>query len=182
MVKAPILHCLSSCQNGGIASHVFLFTCNQSRCTYSQCMPRVHLNDLWTDRQHVWITVSRCGTHAFGGSRPCATRWWQTVHWKSSRKGVRFWTPHQTKEYGRFSRRPFFALLATALSYSSILLQTSQGSGCILALYLYFCCCVSLLSLSFSLSSLITGFFFPFWCRNNETASTATALEMMNLR
>ena len=141
-------------------------------CTYSQCIPRVHLNDLWIDRQNVCITVSRCGTHIWD-SWPCVTNWWQTIRWKSSSKWVRFWKPRRTKEYGRFSRQPFFALLATALSYSLILLWTSQGSGCILALCLHFRCCISLLALSFSFSS---QFFVPFWYwyRDSETASAAT--------
>ena len=35
-----------------------------TRWTYSWCMPGVHLKDLWTDRRHVWITVSMA--YAFG--------------------------------------------------------------------------------------------------------------------
>jgi len=35
-----------------------------TRCTYSWCMPYTRLKDLWTDRRHVWITVSVA--HAFG--------------------------------------------------------------------------------------------------------------------
>ena len=42
---------------------------------------------------------------------------------------------HLTKRenYGRFSRWPFFASLAAAVLYSSILPWTSRGSGCSLA-------------------------------------------------
>ena len=32
-----------------------------TRCTYWCCMSQVHHNDLWTDRWHMCITVSRCG-------------------------------------------------------------------------------------------------------------------------
>ena len=70
---------------------------------------------------------------------------WQSVRWKSSRKWARFWTAHRTRGDSRFSRRPFFASLATALSYSSISQRISRGSGCILALCLRFSFRVSLL-------------------------------------
>ena len=73
---------------------------------YSRCMPHVHLNDLWTDRRHVCITVSRRGM-CFWDGWPCAMKCKKDgkaymlkssscVCWKSSRKWVRFRTPHLT--------------------------------------------------------------------------------------
>jgi len=41
-----------------------------TRCMYLQCMSRTHLNDLWTDRWPVCITISRHGT-CFWDGRPC---------------------------------------------------------------------------------------------------------------
>ena len=104
---------------------------------------------------------------------------WQSVRWKSSlspRKWARFQTPHRTQGYGRFSRRPLFASLAAALSYSSISPQTSQVSDYLLSLclrfHLRFRFRVSLLALSPSLSSKFL---------DNETASAAIALGTTNL-
>ena len=62
---------------------------------------------------------------------------------------------HHTEGEDMVVRQPFFASLATALSYSSISLQTSWVSGYMLALYLRFCSCVSLQALSSSISSHI---------------------------
>ena len=70
----------------------------------------------------------------------------------------------------------FFALLAAAVSYSSML-WTSQSSGCILALCLHFCLLCQFPTAFFH--TFIS--FFPVWCHNNETASTATALKTINL-
>ena len=44
-----------------------------TRCTNSQCMPRTHLSDLWTERRHMCITVNRRGT-CFWDGQPCATK------------------------------------------------------------------------------------------------------------
>ena len=129
---------------------------NSIRCMYSQCMPCVYLNGLWTGRRHVCITASRRGK-CFWDSRPYATSVTKCekdgkAYWKSSRKWVRFRAPHWLQGYGHFSRRPLFALLAAALLYSSILPRTSRVSAYILALCLRFHFCVSLLALSSSLS------------------------------
>ena len=50
-----------------------LITWQYTRCTCLQCMPCMLLNDLWTDRWHVYITVSRRGT-CFWDGWPCATK------------------------------------------------------------------------------------------------------------
>jgi len=95
----------------------------------------------------------------------CALGWsasyvWEGIHWKSSRMRVRFQTPHWTWGYGRFSRPPFFALLAAALSYSLISLRISQGNDCILALCLHFHCCTCQSRLPALSSLLYLQFFF----------------------
>ena len=61
--------------------------------------------------------------------------------------------PHRTRGYACFLKWSFFASLATGLSCSSISQRTSQGSDYILALCLHLHFCVSLQSLSSSLSS-----------------------------
>ena len=46
-------------------------TCNNYRCTYSQCMPRAHLHDLWTNMCGLLLV---CVARAFGTvSHACAT-------------------------------------------------------------------------------------------------------------
>ena len=65
------------------------------------------------------------------------------------------------------------ASLAATLSYSLILPWTLQISGYILAFCIWFRFHVSLLALLCSRHS----FFFPFWRRNNETASAAQRWE-----
>ena len=64
------------------------------------------------------------------------------------------------------------------LSYSSLPMQTSWRCGCIYALSsLPFSCQVPI-----ALFSLLPSQFLPFWCCDNETATAATALRMINLR
>jgi len=48
---------------------IFQICSYHTRFTYLQCMPHVHLNDLWTNRRHMCITDSRRGEC----SQPCAT-------------------------------------------------------------------------------------------------------------
>ena len=66
-------------------------------------------HDLWTDRQHVCITVSRCRLCATTSVTKCEKE--KNVCWKSSRKWARFWTPHRTGGYGSFLRQPSHSLL-----------------------------------------------------------------------
>ena len=140
-------------------------------------MPCVHLNNLWTDRQHMCITVSRHGT-CFWDGWPCAT--------KCEKNGKMYVERIPGSDQGfvrtriwSFLRWPFFASLAVALSYSSISPQTSQSSGYILALCLCF---------HFHVISVLASCFFLalftvyFWCCNNETTSPTTALGTINLR
>ena len=71
-----------------------------TRCTYSQCMPHVHLNDLWTNT---------CGlgmARAYGTViHACATKFKKCekegkvyiLRWKSLRRWVQFQTTHNTR-------------------------------------------------------------------------------------
>ena len=105
-----------------------LHTLQICTCMYSQSVPHVHLNNLWTD---TCITVSRHGT-CFG-----------TVgHVQRMAKCT-------LKEFEevRFSVRSFlktamhflcFTSYCSSLSYSSTSPWISQGGGCILALCLHF--------------------------------------------
>ena len=122
------------------------------------------------------ITVSRRGK-CFCDGQPCATVSVRRMAKRTLKEFIEFQkvsefqTPHRTRGYGRFSRRPLFASLATALSYSSISLRTSQVSDYLLSFCLGFHFCVSLLALSSSLSSQFL---------DNETASAATVLGTTN--
>ena len=118
-----------SCSVGEV--HAFLVSI-QPRCMYLQCMLHAHNDNLWTDRWHVCISVSRRST-CFRDGQPCAMKWkgWQSVCSKSSRKWARFQTPQWMWTYGYFSR---LHSLLRALSSSSISLLTSHDSGCILVL------------------------------------------------
>ena len=120
-------------------------------CTYSQCL--VSWSYLW----HVCFTVSRCGM-CFGMlSQLCVRR--RTL--KEFQEVSEVSNTSLTRVYGRFSRLPFFAFLAAALSYSSILPWISQDSDCILALCLHFHFYVSLVSPLF-LPHFIYSFIFHF--------------------
>ena len=85
-----------------------------TRCTCLQCMPHMPLNRQVT---RTYITVSRRGT-CFWDGQPCATKC--EKNGKAFQEWARFRTPYRTWGYGCFSRQPFFASLATALSYSWI--------------------------------------------------------------
>ena len=109
---------------------------------------------------------------------------WQSVCWKSSRKWARFQTPYQGQDMvvsqdGHMYMFLCFASRCSSLLWSSILLQTSRGSGCILALWLRFHFWASLLALFLFTHSHHN--FLPFWCRNNQTTSAVTVLETTNL-
>ena len=142
--------------------HVYIFT------VYALC---THLNDLWTDRRYVWITVSKRGTCLWDG-RACATRCEKDGKVHVERVEVsEVQTPHWTWGYGRFLIQPFFASLGATLAYLSISPWTLWGSGYNLGPCLRFRFLHQFLS-SFFLA-LIS--FLPSWCRDNETASAATA-------
>ena len=53
---------------------VYPLLCCITRCTYSQCMSRMHLHDLWTN---VWITVSRRGTCFWDGQSCMRNEVWK---------------------------------------------------------------------------------------------------------
>ena len=129
-----------------------------TRCTYSQCRPRVHLKDIWTDRWHVWITVNKHGI--------C---FWESIHvwWKGSR---RFQTPQWMWGYFCFTSRCSLILINLAVNFTGQWLQF--GTLC------------SLLLLHQSPSSCflpLISVFFPLWHSDNKTASTTTALGANNL-
>jgi len=125
--------------------------CILTRCTYSQCMPRAHLHDLWTNT---------CG---LVGVAP----WWHMLlvwsvfHVQQSVKNVRrkakrthyvervwececVFKPHRTQRYGGFSRRPctlFASLGAATLCRTMLILIVLDADftalrrwGCIYAL------------------------------------------------
>ena len=153
---------------------------------YSQCMPRAHLNDLWTNTCGL---VSRCST-CFWDCRSMHVQWSvknvrrakRTYYIGKSFEDVSVVSHRTTRGYGTcsFSRWPTthfirYARHCWSLSYSSFSTGTSRHCGCIYALCLLFHFCARLLALSFSLPS-------PFCRRNNETASAATALRTINLR
>ena len=136
----------------------------------------------WPLNQHVW--TSRRGTCFWAGlSCMCNERNVKSV-WRKAKcthyiervqECDRVFEPHRTWRYGSLSRRPraFFA----SLSYSSFSMQASRCWGCIYALS----------SPPFSHQAPSSFFLapitqlLPFWRRDNETASAATALRMINL-
>ena len=103
-----------------------LFTSPQvfhTKCMYSQCMPRAHLNDLWTNMCRL---VSRHGA-CFWDCRfvhvqrsvKSVRRAKRTYYVERVRECERIFEPHRTRGYGCFSRRPrvlFASLGAGALS------------------------------------------------------------------
>ena len=134
----------------------------------------------------ITVTVSRHDT-CFGDGRPCATSCEQCEkdgktyieRVRGSEQGFK----HLTEREDTVVSQDGLALLCFAshyssLSYSLILPQTSQGSGCILALCLHFHFCTSLLTLSSSLLSQFSAILMS----HNETASAEAALGMINLR
>ena len=159
------------------------YTCNTCQALLNACQALIdqsigHFGINYTSVRHY-------GIRHFGirhsGNHPCITvsrrgTCYVQVCCKSSRKWARFQTPHRTRGYGWFSRWPFFASLATALLCSSILPWTSQGSGWILVL------CLAFMSVSSSFFLTLIIVLLPLWHCNNEIASAATALGMINLR
>ena len=149
-------------------------------------MPHAHLNDFWTNTCALLLVGV---ANAFGTvghvqqrvksvrrmvKRTYIERVWGCDHVRfQTEPNVRIWLFFKTV------RRFFFFLCfsghGSSLSYSSFSMWTSRGCGCIYFLCLCFCFRASLLTLS----SLLV---WQFWHRNNETASAATALRMINLR
>ena len=111
-----------------------------TRCMYSQCIPRAHLHDLWTN------TCGLVGmTHAFGTvGHACATKCEKcekegkvyTLRWKSSRMWVCLRTAQNTKIWWFLKMTThFIAMLgAVALSLSSFSKRTLRHWGCIYVL------------------------------------------------
>ena len=111
-----------------------------TRCMYSQCMPRFHLHDLWTN------TCGLVGVaHAFGTvGRASATKCVKcekegkayALRWKSSRMWACFRTAQNVKIMSFLKTMCFicFARRCCFLSYSSFLTRTSRCWGCIYTL------------------------------------------------
>ena len=100
-------------------------------------------HDLWSDRRHMCITVSRRGK-CFCDGRLCATVtkcekdgkvYAERVHWVPENE----WCFKHLTEREDMARRLLFASLAAALSYSSISPRTSRVSDYLLSLCLHFC-------------------------------------------
>jgi len=145
---------------------------------YSQCMPRAHLHDLWTN------TCGLVGVaHAFGlVGHACAAKCEKcekegkayALRWKSSRMRARFRTAQNAKIWSFLKttmRFICFARRCCSLSYLSF--STRTFTLCLLLRFR-----ARLLALSSSLPSQLL----PFWHRDNETASAATVLRTINLR
>jgi len=99
-----------------------------SRCTYSQCMPYMHLNNLSTERRHICITATRLGTCLWNG-RPCATKCGKNdkayiERVPGSEQSFKYFTKCKDMMVSRV-----FASLAAAVSYSLIFPRTSWNLG-----------------------------------------------------
>ena len=140
-------------------------------------MPRMHLNDLWTNTCGL---VSRRGTCFWDGSVMHVQRSVKSVRRKAKRmyyvefENVSVFSNRTTR---RRPRALFASLGTAALSYSSFSTRTSQCCGCIYTLSspLFSCQAPS----SFFLTPITI---FAIWRRDNESASAATALRTINLR
>ena len=94
-------------------------------------------------------------------------------------RGFEHLTKGKIWSFLKMATRIHFTSHCSSLLWSSILPQTSRGSGCILALCLRFRFWASLLALLFySLSSQFSAILI---CHNNETTSAVTVLETTNL-
>ena len=140
-----------------------------TRCTCLQCMPRAHFHGLWTNT---------CGLVLV-----------QRMKWEKCEKAMCMhyidkvrececvFEPHRMRRYCRFIKMTMhficFARRCCSLSY---LTQTSRRWGCIYALS-----SPPFLPQALALSSLLPWQLLSFWRDDNETASAATALKMINL-
>ena len=148
-------------------------------------MPRVHLHDLWTNTCRLllvgvayalcWsvINATKCEKCEKEGEA-------YVLLWNSSRMLACFRTAHNARIWSFFktaTRFICFARRCCSLSYSLFSTRTSQHYGCFYALS-------SLLFARQAASSVLHApitIFGLFWCCDNETASAATALRMINL-
>ena len=101
------------------------------------------------------------------------------LRWKSSKMQACFWTPQNAKMWSFLKMTTRFICFARhcySLSYSSFSTWTSRRWGCIYALSYPFS------RQALALPSSLPSQLLPFWRRDKETASTATALRKINLR
>ena len=145
-----------------------------TRCTYLQCMPRVHLHDLWTNTCGLLLVGVAC---AFGMKWATKCEKESKVYvlrWKGSRMWARFRTAQNERIWSFLKTTTWlicFARLCCSHSNSLFSMQTSRPCGCIYAVF----------SHQAPSSSSLPSQFLPFWCRDNETASVTTALKTLNL-
>ena len=156
-----------------LTSHMQPISITPTTGTYSQCVPRTHLNDLWSNTCGLLLVGV---AHALGTVDHVQQVWegWQSVCWKSLRMWPQLWTTLNVRIWSFLKTAMHFLCFAnrcSSLLCSLFLTQSSRGCGCIYALCICFHFRASLLALSSSLMSQ----FLPFWCRDNETASAATA-------
>ena len=157
---------------------------------YSQCMPRMHLNDL---RTNTCGLDSRRGTCFWDSrSRMCNEVWIfkcekegkaYILHWKSMRMWAQFQTSQNIHMCSNLTKHPHVLFLKTtmqlicfaryccSLSYSSFSGWTSWTCGCF----------YTLSSLPFLCQAPSSFFLFSFWRHDNETASAATALRSISV-
>ena len=150
----------------------------------------VHSNICTTTRCDLWTNT--CGlvgvAHALGWSVMHVQRSVKSVRRKPKRTHYieRIWEcecvfkPHRTQSYGRLPRWPrvlFASLGAAVLSRTHRSRSWLHGVEAAFTLCLLLCFHARLLALSSSLPSQLL----PFWHRDNETTSTATALRTINL-
>ena len=115
---------------------VYPLLCCITRCTYSQCMPRMHLDDLWTNMCGLLLVGV---AHAFGTvGHACATKCEKcekegivyVLHWKSLRMWARFRTSHNARIWSFLKTTMHFICSARpccSLLYSSFSMWTSQS-------------------------------------------------------
>ena len=112
-----------------------------TRCTYSQCMPHVHLHDLWTNM--CGLVGVACAFGMVGHA--CATKCEKcekegkmyALHWKGSRMWARFRTAQNAKIWTSLKTTTHFICFARrccSLSYSLFSMQTSRRWSWIYAL------------------------------------------------
>ena len=148
----------------------FIYT----RCTYSQCMPRTHLNDLCTNTCGL---VCRRGRGMCMGlsSTKCEKQSVRTTL-KEFRGCERGFEP---RGYSRFSRRPRALFASLGAAGHSRTHRSRRGLHSVVAAFTL-CLLFHFRARLLALSSSLPSQFLPFSRRDNETASAASALRTIN--
>ena len=137
----------------------------------------------WPLNQHLWI--SRSGTCFWDGQLCMCNEVWKVcegkayaLSWKSLRMWARFRTAQNAKIWSFLkttTRFICFVRRCCSFSYSSFSTRTSRRWGCMYAPPFSH-------QDPIALSSSLPSQLLPFWSRDDETASAATALRTINLR